>query len=64
MEAVGFFPRIFPAFPIGSNRKESGKIRQIPSWNTASMKSQESAGTARFLAGLFDLATQGKVSAD
>ncbi len=37
VESSWIFPTAFPSFPTGYNRKERGKFRWIPTWNTASM---------------------------
>jgi hypothetical protein len=66
MEAV-FQTRILQIFPLNSDRfplerarilpKDTGKSRNIPARNTASMKSPEFHGSEHFLAGLFDLSS-------
>jgi hypothetical protein len=50
-----WIPVNFLCFPVGIDLKSSERIRKFPVRNTASTKSPELLGIARFQAGLFDL---------
>jgi hypothetical protein len=55
VESSWIFPTAFPSFPTGYNRKERGKFRWIPTWNTASMIRWIPLNSGRIRSVRFDL---------